>query len=111
MVRSDDGDTWRTVLGPGLDGCTDTPADTDFVGADKPLVVGDEALVAFACPGRDPGLYRISAEQPGTQAVEHLPPDGRFGAPMDVRGDVVVPVHDAIGNGVHRFAVLDDEDG
>lgn len=56
-----------------------------------PILSGGAALVAFTCPGSDPGLFRVDADG-AVEALHRLSQRQRVGTPFEHRGGVVAPV-------------------
>jgi hypothetical protein len=106
VVHSADGRTWSTVLGSGVNGCTQSPMDTDqpWAQAHQPVLVRDAAIAVFTCPGAGSGLYRIDAD---AIPLHHVAPGQRLGAPFRHGGSVVASVQGADDQEVQRFAVAE----
>jgi hypothetical protein len=93
VLHSTDGKAWSALLGPGLDGCSDSPMDTDqpWAQAHEPLVLDGDALAVFTCPGAGSGVYRLGPEPVALRQTE---PTRRLGSPFRHGAEVVVPVED-----------------
>ncbi|HEX4901789.1 MAG TPA: hypothetical protein VFV42_03205 [Acidimicrobiales bacterium] len=104
VVRSDDGKAWSTLLGPGLDGCSTSPMDTDqpWAEAHEPAVLEGEVLTVFTCPGAGSGLYQLGTEPVNVRRTE---PAQRLGKPFRHGGAVVAPIEDN-GPRVRGFFVV-----
>lgn len=105
LMHSTDGRTWSALLGPGQNGCAQSPMDTDqpWAQAHPPLLAGNAAVVAFTCPGAGSGLYRIDTD---TSPVHEVEPGQRLGEPFQHRGTVVAPIEGVDEQSVKGFAVV-----
>lgn len=105
VLHSTDGRTWSALLGPGQNGCTRSPVDTDqpWAQAHPPLLAGDAAVAAFTCPGAGSGLYRIDTD---TTPVHQVEPNQRLGEPFQHGGTVVAPVRGVDDEAIRSFVVV-----